>query len=670
MEQEEESRHNFMLPDENKSQTNTDDCENSLQNSEKKSDITSEGIKLIAVQPLAVNKYLQQKKHDELLFKKYEKICKIGEGAYGVVFKCRDIKTGQLVAIKQFTASEDDPVIRKIAMREIRMLKRLKHPNLVNLIEVFRKKKRLNLVFQFIDNSLLNEMEQRPRRLDKGKIRKITWQLLLATDFCHQSNCIHRDIKPENILINKSNEVKLCDFGFARFLNPGGEYTDYVATRWYRSPELLVGDTQYGPPVDVWAIGCVFAEMLLGCPLWPGSSDLDQLYLITKNLGDLYPRHRQIFEQSKYFAGIQVPSSSSVHKICTFYLDIQESLEKRFERTSPMTLSPKELDFLQACVRMDPSERWSCAELLKHPYFGMHSLSEKNNKLSCKIQDIGTSVMNDFSSSSNTLIKNEKQFGLENTPKKIDLKVATSKSINPVSYPFKTTLHPKMRIGAMNQKTPNTWDFIGKKQLPSISTHRTFYRTPATNLSSNITAVSTTSIISTTTSTSNMNTYGDSRTHGQVSLFKPIFTNHTQIIQNNHNLQHHSNSYATHSNLALTAISLGSLTGKSTTSQGIHHLSVSMPNVAQAVSVVTTTGLTVLPQNQPVTITSTTTSTLLTTVDPINENYYKSLLNLSSYSPLHISTRVMRQNTDDHSLKQSYSQLNQKSKTTIHLPNI
>ncbi|VDP72372.1 unnamed protein product [Echinostoma caproni] len=136
--------------------------------------------------PVSINPV--QRKTDGLLFKKYEKISKIGEGAYGVVFKCRDHSTGRLVAIKQFTASEEDPVIRKIAMREIRMLKRLKHPNLVNLIEVFRKKKRLNLVLQYIDNTLLNEMEQRPRRMDKTKIKKITWQLLLATDFCHQSN--------------------------------------------------------------------------------------------------------------------------------------------------------------------------------------------------------------------------------------------------------------------------------------------------------------------------------------------------------------------------------------------------------------------------------------------------------------------------------------------------
>src|SRR5438445_595608 len=87
--------------------------------------------------------------------------------------------------------------------------------------------------------------------------------------------CIHRDVKPENILLTKDCIVKLCDFGFARTINPGENYTDYVATRWYRAPELLVGDTQYGAPVDVWAIGCVTAELMRGEALWPGKSDVD-----------------------------------------------------------------------------------------------------------------------------------------------------------------------------------------------------------------------------------------------------------------------------------------------------------------------------------------------------------------------------------------------------------
>ncbi|KAH0620213.1 hypothetical protein JD844_020260 [Phrynosoma platyrhinos] len=149
------------------------------------------------------------------------------------------------------------------------------------------------------------------------------------------SPCIHRDVKPENILITKHFVIKLCDFGFARILTgPSDYYTDYVATRWYRSPELLVGDTQYGPPVDVWAIGCVFAELLSGIPLWPGKSDVDQLYLIRKTLGDLIPRHQQVFSTNQFFSGVRIPDPESM-----------------------------------GCLHMDPAERLTCEQLLQHSYF-------------------------------------------------------------------------------------------------------------------------------------------------------------------------------------------------------------------------------------------------------------------------------------------------------------
>nr|CDS29992.1 cyclin dependent kinase 1 [Hymenolepis microstoma] len=219
---------------------------------------------------------------------RYEKIARIGEGAYGVVFKCRNRQTDEIVAIKKFTESEEDPVIQRIAMREIKTLKQLKHPNLINLIEVFKRKKRLHLVFQYVDHTLLNELEKHPNGLKKSQVKEFSWQLLQAVHFCHEHNFIHRDVKPENILITKSRHLKLCDFGFARTLTgPDDRYTDYVATRWYRAPELLVGDTQYGPPVDTWAIGCVVAEMLTGSPLWPGRSDLDQLFQIISTLGNV-----------------------------------------------------------------------------------------------------------------------------------------------------------------------------------------------------------------------------------------------------------------------------------------------------------------------------------------------------------------------------------------------
>ncbi|XP_007477063.1 cyclin-dependent kinase-like 4 isoform X4 [Monodelphis domestica] len=291
--------------------------------------------------------------HNSNIMEKYEKLGKIGEGSYGVVFKCRNKNSGQVVAIKKFVESEDDPIVKKIALREIRLLKQLKHANLVNLIEVFRRKRKMHLVFEYCDHTLLNELERNPNGVADRMLKSVLWQTLQALSFCHKHNCIHRDVKPENILITKQGMIKICDFGFARLLSPGDAYTDYVATRWYRAPELLVGDTKYGPTVDVWAVGCVFAELLTGQPLWPGKSDVDQLYLIIRTLGKLIPRHQSIFKSNQFFRGINIPEPKDM-----------ETLEEKFPGTSLVAMN-----FMKNCLKMNPDDRLTCAQLLESPYF-------------------------------------------------------------------------------------------------------------------------------------------------------------------------------------------------------------------------------------------------------------------------------------------------------------
>ncbi|XP_055306048.1 cyclin-dependent kinase-like 1 isoform X2 [Sitodiplosis mosellana] len=287
---------------------------------------------------------------------RYEKLSRLGEGSYGVVYKCRDHETGGLVAVKRFVESEEDPAIRKIALREIRLLKNLKHPNLVSLLEVFRRKRRLHLVFEFCEHTVLHELERNPQGCPDTLTKQIVYQTLNGVAYCHSQGCLHRDIKPENILLTAQGQVKLCDFGFARMLSPGENYTDYVATRWYRAPELLVGDTQYGTPVDVWAIGCVYAEMVRGNALWPGRSDVDQLYLIRKTIGDILSRHQLIFSQNEYFGGISLPVPPVI-----------EGLESKFP--SRVLKHPEMLDFARKCLDKDPAKRWSCERLMNHPLF-------------------------------------------------------------------------------------------------------------------------------------------------------------------------------------------------------------------------------------------------------------------------------------------------------------
>jgi len=139
------------------------------------------------------------------------------------------------------------------------------------------------LVFEYFEKNLLEILEERPRGLPPEAVRKYIYQLLKAVEFCHRQNVIHRDIKPENLLINPSNhDLKLCDFGFARLLQKKkgeGELTDYVATRWYRAPELLLSNN-YGREVDIWAIGCIMGEITDGEALFPGGSEIDQLFCI------------------------------------------------------------------------------------------------------------------------------------------------------------------------------------------------------------------------------------------------------------------------------------------------------------------------------------------------------------------------------------------------------
>ncbi|KDO21222.1 CMGC/CDKL protein kinase [Saprolegnia parasitica CBS 223.65] len=283
----------------------------------------------------------------------YENLGTIGEGTYGVVLKCRHKETGQIVAIKKFKESDEDEQVRKTAMREIRILKQLKHENIVNLIEVFRRKGKLYLVFEYVEKTILEEIEKNPEGLEPHAIRSLMWQLIRAIHYCHEHNIIHRDIKPENLLVSKNGVLKLCDFGFARTLAAAGaKYTDYVSTRWYRAPELLVGDVSYGKAVDIWAVGCMLAEITTGLPLFPGDSDIDQLYHIMKCLGRITSRQQELFRKNSLYVGVKLPEVTSV-----------ETLEDRFPQLDKVAI-----DFLHQTVQDEPLDRWTCSELLEHPF--------------------------------------------------------------------------------------------------------------------------------------------------------------------------------------------------------------------------------------------------------------------------------------------------------------
>ncbi|CBZ29725.1 putative kinase [Leishmania mexicana MHOM/GT/2001/U1103] len=283
----------------------------------------------------------------------YETLGILGEGTYGVVVKARSRVTGKLVAIKRFKQTEQDEHVRKTSSREVRMLQLLQHPNVIRLEDVFRREGKLYLVFEFIDHTILQLLESTTRGFHRHELRRYTYQLLRGIEFCHNQNIIHRDVKPENVLIDESGLLKLCDFGFARQTSAKGKYTDYVATRWYRAPELLVGDVAYGKPVDVWALGCMFAELSDGQPLFPGESDLDQLCLIMQTCGPVPQRLVFIFMHNPLYNGISFP-----------HTDILYTLKDRYHRESNDWI-----EFLSSCLHTDPAQRLTCTELMELPYF-------------------------------------------------------------------------------------------------------------------------------------------------------------------------------------------------------------------------------------------------------------------------------------------------------------
>ncbi|KAB7498067.1 Cyclin-dependent-like kinase 5 [Armadillidium nasatum] len=218
---------------------------------------------------------------------KYEKLEKIGEGTYGTVFKAKNRETQEIVALKRVRLDDDDEGVPSSALREICLLKELKHKNIVRLHDVLHSERKLTLVFEHCDQDLKKYFDSLNGEIDPDIVKAFMFQLLRGLEFCHSKNVLHRDLKPQNLLINKNGELKLADFGLARaFGIPVRCYSAEVVTLWYRPPDVLFGAKIYNTSIDMWSAGCIFAELAnAGRPLFPGSDVDDQLKRIFKLLG-------------------------------------------------------------------------------------------------------------------------------------------------------------------------------------------------------------------------------------------------------------------------------------------------------------------------------------------------------------------------------------------------
>ncbi|KAJ3396704.1 Cyclin-dependent kinase 2 [Lobulomyces angularis] len=283
----------------------------------------------------------------------YEKLEKVGEGTYGVVYKGRDRKTGQIIAIKKIRLDTEDEGVPSTAIREISILKEMNHENCVRLLDIIHNEVKLYLIFEFLDLDLKKYMDTcSPHGLQPELIKSYMLQLCKGMSYCHGHRIIHRDIKPQNY---QQGNIKIADFGLSRsFGIPLRTYTHEVVTLWYRAPEILLGSKHYSTAVDMWSIACVFAEMCLGSPLFPGDSEIDEIFKIFKILGtpteEVWPGLSNLPDYKPNFPKWETTSLNVVFRDCN-------------------KICYQGLCLLNSILQFDPKKRISAKACLNSPYF-------------------------------------------------------------------------------------------------------------------------------------------------------------------------------------------------------------------------------------------------------------------------------------------------------------
>ena len=383
---------------------------------------------------------------------KYEVLGIVGEGAYGIVYKCLNKETNKYVAVKKFKETHDK-LVQKTMKRELAMLQLLRHENVVEFQESFVSKGNFFLVFEYVEKNLLEVLEESPHGLSPKLIRSLVYQMCKAVSYLHKNNMIHRDVKPENLLIDENFNLKLCDFGFARKVklnknnNNIDTMTDYVATRWYRSPELLLSGGIYGPEVDYWAIGCIMGELADGNPMFPGEDEVDQLDCIIKILGNLPENLVNMYYENPIYNGKDL-----------FKIKKPETLEKRYMGI----LSPTAIDFMKGLLELDPTKRLSGDNVFKHKYFSIfmknnNTNSNSNNNANNNVINVNNNLNNSNSATNIKGNKDEKNIINNKVNNNINLNKINLKNSNPDISPFQNNSnrneHIQNKINIINKNS-------------------------------------------------------------------------------------------------------------------------------------------------------------------------------------------------------------------------
>mmetsp|Transcript_4385 Transcript_4385/g.18660 ORF Transcript_4385/g.18660 Transcript_4385/m.18660 type:complete len:316 (-) Transcript_4385:1474-2421(-) len=293
---------------------------------------------------------------------KYERTECLGQGTFGKVFKAINLETGEVVALKKNIIKDDDEGVPPTTLREVSILLSLNHPHIVKLQEVIHRESKegtmarptLMLVFEFLDHDLKQYMvakQGKGKGLPLDVAKSFCYQILLGLRHCHAHSVMHRDLKPQNILVSGDDTVKLADFGLGRvFSLPVGKYTHEVVTLWYRAPEVLLGTRCYSTGVDVWSVGCILAEMVLGKPIFYGESELEQLLSIFRIMG--------------------TPSTTTWPTVQDLrdWHDYPQWKERSLAEVVPQLGAPG-CDLLRKMLQLNPAQRISASAALNHEFF-------------------------------------------------------------------------------------------------------------------------------------------------------------------------------------------------------------------------------------------------------------------------------------------------------------
>ncbi|KAG0191557.1 Cyclin-dependent kinase 2 [Apophysomyces sp. BC1034] len=295
---------------------------------------------------------------EELQLPGYIKLSKIGEGTYGVVFKAQQQVTNKLVALKKVRLNMTLGV-PTTALREVALLKEVNHHNVVKLLDMIQKDTTIYLVFDFAEVDLGHYIEKLGREgMTLPHVKSFLYQLLNGLYYCHSHRILHRDLKPQNLLIDKHGRLTIADLGLSRIFGvPLRTYTHRVITLWYRAPEILLGSDHYSTAVDMWSVGCILAEMLMLRAIFPGDSQIDQLFRIFRVLGTpndkIWPGVTNLPDYNPFFPPWK-----------------PNTMKEILQRTNDaIVLNDSGLDLLQSMLEYDPYRRISAKSAMLHPFF-------------------------------------------------------------------------------------------------------------------------------------------------------------------------------------------------------------------------------------------------------------------------------------------------------------